>query len=128
MSETLNMDETPAVAVQRVVRRLREQAQDLAIMENLKSYAVQNIEAANMMEAMSAALENSASTMRALANQKCRFEEAVNQTLECTNGHYNPLMKCGCYQKAHDLVMPPNSVLGGAHGGKKDANGLDQGT
>jgi len=32
------------------------------------------------------------------------LEAALDQTLCCSNGHYNPLMKCDCYQKAHDTM------------------------
>lgn len=32
------------------------------------------------------------------------LESALDQTLCCSNGHFNPLMKCGCYQKAHDTL------------------------
>ena len=34
------------------------------------------------------------------------LEAALDQTLCCSNGHYNPLMKCDCYQKAHDSITP----------------------
>lgn len=33
-----------------------------------------------------------------------KIKDALDETLSCSNGHYNPLFKCACYQHAHDLV------------------------
>lgn len=37
------------------------------------------------------------------------MDKALNQTLECTNGHFNPLFRCDCYKVAHAVAMQEDS-------------------
>lgn len=53
--------------------------------------------------------ENAADQLSALiceheSESVAKLKAAIDQTLCCTNGHFNPLFKCDCYQRAHDLV------------------------
>ena len=61
MSSNLNLMEQKenanADCLQRLVRRLREQANDLEILEHLKPYAATDIEAADWMESAVKALQ-----------------------------------------------------------------------
>jgi hypothetical protein len=46
-----------------------------------------------------------ADTITSLAQRLNAVEDAIDKTLECSNGHYNPILKCGCYDRAHKLIM-----------------------
>lgn len=50
-----------------------------------------------------------AAEVRKLRRENNDLREAMDKTLSCSNGHYNPLFKCDCYQIAHDLICPPNA-------------------
>lgn len=87
------------------VRLLLRMADDLEISEHLKPYADRARDAARRIETMDKALDAQASTMRTMAHKSCEYEAALDATLECSNGHYNPLFRCGCYERAHNLIM-----------------------
>lgn len=59
------------------------------------------------------ALDAQAAIMRSLANKICTLETVLDKVLSCTNGHFNPLFRCGCYEQAHELIMgkQPNAKL-----------------
>ena len=44
--------------------------------------------------------------MEVMKKERDQLLKVLNEILECSNGHFNPLFKCQCYEKAHAL-MPP---------------------
>ncbi len=42
--------------------------------------------------------------MNAVGKRCEQLEAALDKTLCCYNGHYNPRFDCDCYKVAHDLV------------------------
>jgi hypothetical protein len=87
-TETSESQKPAPVALQPVVRH-----HDEATMKTMLT------DAASWYDPASGEVVVRAARMKAM-------EQALNEILECSNGHFNPLFKCKCYDKAHALVMP----------------------
>jgi hypothetical protein len=98
MSEPSNVEGAPTVEVQRSVRH-----HDEATMKAMLT------DAASWYDPASGEVVVRADRMKAM-------EQALNEILECSNGHFNPLFKCKCYEKAHALVMPNAEFRNAASG------------
>ena len=98
MKKNIERAGTPAVAVQRSVSHHDE-----------PTMRAMTTNTAAWYDASTGEVVVCAFRMKVMKKERDQLLKVLNEILECSNGHFNPLFKCQCYEKAHALVLltPP---------------------